>query len=198
MRIFSYVVEHDLGFAPNPFFGVCSLAACKPEIRKRADLGDIVVGTGAARPGLTNNLIYWMRVKEVCTFDEYWADQKYLRKRPQMNGSRMVRYGDNIYHRDATGSFVQEDSFHSLPHGQTSVGNLNRDTRKTDRVLLASEYAYWGGSGPQVPAHLRHFIKKGPGHKCRFSSTDVTDFSSWLFSFDDRGFLGTPAHWQFL
>ncbi|WP_202913488.1 hypothetical protein [Acuticoccus sediminis] len=25
MRLFSYVVEHDQGFAPNPFYGVCTL-----------------------------------------------------------------------------------------------------------------------------------------------------------------------------
>lgn len=32
--LFSYVVETDSGFAPNPFFGVCTLARCKPSIRR--------------------------------------------------------------------------------------------------------------------------------------------------------------------
>ena len=36
MTLFSYVIEHDLGFAPNPFHGVCTLACCKPQIRKIA------------------------------------------------------------------------------------------------------------------------------------------------------------------
>ena len=44
MRVFSYVVMHDSGFAPNPFHGHCTLACCKPKIRSQAKAGDIVVG----------------------------------------------------------------------------------------------------------------------------------------------------------
>ena len=32
--LFSYVVATDSGFAPNPFFGLCTLACCKPAIRR--------------------------------------------------------------------------------------------------------------------------------------------------------------------
>jgi len=28
-RLFSYVVDHDYGFAPNPSGGFCTLAKCK-------------------------------------------------------------------------------------------------------------------------------------------------------------------------
>jgi hypothetical protein len=42
-------VARDYGFAPNPFFGVCTLATCKPKIRKAAAIGDWVVGTGSSR-----------------------------------------------------------------------------------------------------------------------------------------------------
>lgn len=27
--LFSYIVDHDLGFAPNPFGGYCTLVRCK-------------------------------------------------------------------------------------------------------------------------------------------------------------------------
>ena len=46
-RIHSYVVRYDSGFAPNPFYGYCTLATCKPSIRKGADIGDWVVGSGS-------------------------------------------------------------------------------------------------------------------------------------------------------
>ena len=36
MEIFSYVITHDSGFAPNPFGGFLTLATCKPKIRKSA------------------------------------------------------------------------------------------------------------------------------------------------------------------
>ena len=41
-RIHSYVVRYDSGFAPNPFYGYCTLATCKPNIRRSADIGDWV------------------------------------------------------------------------------------------------------------------------------------------------------------
>jgi hypothetical protein len=47
MRLFSYVVARDYGFAPNPFHRHCTLATCKPGIRARAAVGDWVIGTGA-------------------------------------------------------------------------------------------------------------------------------------------------------
>ncbi len=46
-RIYSYVVRYDSGFAPNPFYGYCTLATCKPDIRRGAEVGDWVVGSGS-------------------------------------------------------------------------------------------------------------------------------------------------------
>ena len=37
VRLYSYVFDHDYGFAPNPFHGVCTLATCKPSIREHAE-----------------------------------------------------------------------------------------------------------------------------------------------------------------
>jgi hypothetical protein len=49
MVLHSYVVARDYGFAPNPFFGVCTLATCKPLIRRIAHIGDWIVGTGSKK-----------------------------------------------------------------------------------------------------------------------------------------------------
>ncbi|WP_347927045.1 hypothetical protein [Pseudomonas helvetica] len=38
-RIYSYVITHDHGFAPNPHGGVLTLATCKPVIRRTAEKG---------------------------------------------------------------------------------------------------------------------------------------------------------------
>lgn len=132
MTLFSYVIEHDLGFAPNPFHGVCTLACCKPQIRKIAKVGDYILGTGAVDPKLAGHLCYWMRVDEVIGFDDYWQDRRFRRKKAVMSGSTVLRYGDNIYHRDGGEEFLQEDSFHSLEDGSLSLGDLHRDTGTTD------------------------------------------------------------------
>ena len=65
--LFSYVVRFDSGFAPNPFYGYCTLATCKPRIRKAAGVGDWVVGSGSndslVRRG--GYMVYAMQVSDV-------------------------------------------------------------------------------------------------------------------------------------
>lgn len=198
MTVYSYVVEHDLGFAPNPFHGVCTLACCKPQIRKKAKEGDYILGTGAARAKLQGQLIYWMRVDEVLTFDQYWNDPRFKRKRPLMGGSTYQRYGDNIYHRDGDERFLQEDSFHSREDGSTSPGDLKRDTGTTDRILLAREFAYWGRSAIELPRELRCFVKGRPGHLRKFTAKQLAGLHTWLAQHPERGYIDEPADWQML
>ncbi len=40
-KLYSYVVVHDHGVAPDPSGGLCSLVICKPKIRLRASVGAI-------------------------------------------------------------------------------------------------------------------------------------------------------------
>src|SRR5713101_4425569 len=102
MKLSAYIVRHDSGFSPNPFAGVCTLACCKPTIRRNAAPGDIIVGTGSARSGLSGHLIYAMRVGNVLPFDDYW--ERYPSKRPSAE-TPMKKRGDNIWHRDAFGNW---------------------------------------------------------------------------------------------
>ncbi len=68
------VVEHDYGFAPNPFWGVCTLGFCKPLIRKAVSQGDILIGTGSSADDNIGRLVYWMKVGGIYHFDDYWND----------------------------------------------------------------------------------------------------------------------------
>ena len=61
--MFSYVVARDFGFAPNPFFGVCTLATCKPKIRAAAEVGDWIIGTGSAERKRSGHVVYAMEVE---------------------------------------------------------------------------------------------------------------------------------------
>jgi hypothetical protein len=106
-RIYSYVIGHDFGFAPKPFHGICSLACCKPNIRKTIRLGEMVIGTGSKPNNMNGHLCYWMRVDEIITFDEYRTDLRFRRKQPKLDGSLESRHGDNIYRRDSeSGSWL--------------------------------------------------------------------------------------------
>jgi hypothetical protein len=92
--VFSYVVVSDSGFAPNPFHGVCTLACCKPVIRRHAQVGDLIVGLSTR----CERVVYAMKVSKVVGFDEYWRDAQGLAKRPDRSSSAArERRGDNIY-----------------------------------------------------------------------------------------------------
>lgn len=195
MRLFSYVVEHDQGFAPNPFFGFCTLANCKPLIRQTAVVGDLMVGTGSATAGRCGHLIYWMRIAEIMSFDEYWLDPRFQRKKPVMNGSRMQRFGDNIYHTAPDGTILQVDSFHSEEGGVLSEGNRRIDTGRTHRVLIGTDFAYYGTAAPVIPPALGFMIKQGQGHKCRFTPAQVQAVTAWLDALLESRLAGKPCRW---
>lgn len=199
MRLFSYIVARDFGFAPNPFFGVCTLATCKPNIRRVAALGDWVIGTGGSQNRRSGYLVYAMRINESLTFNEYWCDPRFIGKKPNLRGSRKQAFGDNIYFKDNTGQWHQSDSHHSYPRGVPNPFNITHDTQ-ADRVLISSDYAYWGGVGPKIPEELRNFqgidICARRNHKSRFHDSLVAAFLAWFDSLQDKGFLGSPLNWQ--
>lgn len=150
-RLYIYAITRDYGFAPNPFFGLCTLATCKPRIRKQARVGDWILGVGGA--GLRKHAkkaIFLMRVSEKITFQNYWEDSRFANKKPLRNGSRVRMVGDNIYHKDKDGNWLQEDSHHSNEDGTTNQYNLTRDTGKTSFVLVSDCFIYFGSESKEV------------------------------------------------
>jgi hypothetical protein len=198
VALYSYVLDHDYGFAPNPFFGVCTLATCKPQIRERASVGDYVMGTGCAKRNRRGRLVYMMRVDEITTFDDYWVDPRFRRKRPTLGRGTAHAFGDNIYHRTQEGAWLQENSFHSLPSGQPNPLNREHDTHSR-RVLIGQEFVYLGGSGPMVPPHLRNWtgtdICAGRAYKKNFPNGMTEAAIDWAFSLG-RGRISVPADWS--
>ena len=189
MAIYSYIIPRDYGFAPNPFYGVCSLATCKPRIRKHAGVGDWIIGFGSAADAFKEKMIYAMRVDDKITFDEYWKMDEYQCKKPVMNGSLKQKYGDNIYHREAD-KWKQADSHHSLDSGEVNIHNLRKDT-STDAVLLSTHFWYFGKSAINVPKELQKLIHKGIGHS-KHTVLEI-QLQSWLESLSEGGVIDEPA-----
>lgn len=199
MELFSYVVARDYGFAPNPFFRICTLATCKPIIRRIGSVGDWVIGTGSKQKGRQEYLVYAMCITETMTFNEYWQNERYQRKKPNLRGSMKQAFGDNIYFRDNSGQWQQQDSHHSYPGGVPNWHNIRHDTQ-TDRVLLSKDYAYWGGSGPEIPTRFRNYkgydICAKRNHKCRFPEELAKDFVTWFRSLGITGYWDEPLDWR--
>lgn len=210
-RVLSYVVLYDYGFAPNPFYGWCTLATCKPQIRASASVGDWIVGTGAAANHLQGRLVYAMRVEEILGFQDYWDDPRFQAKRPVRRGSLRQRHGDNIYHRGIDDAWIQENSRHSRYDGSPNPDHIRKDT-SADAVLVSSEFWYFGGSGPRIPKRFRAW--EGPrwtgsrwdaSHtvthnvcsrwKTRLPNDFCWSFVEWIQSLEGPGYLGDPANW---
>ena len=198
-QIYQYVVARDYGFAPNPFFGVCTLATCMPDIRKSALVDDFVVGVGSKSKEHGDYLIYAMRVTETMTFNEYWESNRFQNKKPNLRGSIKQAYGDNIYSRQASGVWSQANSHHSEEDGSPNQKNIDHDT-KVDRVLISDDYAYWGKEEFPIPEVLKNDKRLGNSlnrraHRCKFSGDTVESFEIWFDQLNEKGFLGEPLNW---
>ncbi|UGY16755.1 hypothetical protein HAP48_0004190 [Bradyrhizobium septentrionale] len=180
-RVYFYVVARDFGFAPNPFHGMCTLATCKPTIRRTVRAGDWVVGMGGTKLNAVGRCIYAMQVTDALTFEKYWEGLEFRAKRPVRNGSRKTIVGDNIYHRSPSSKkWQQEDSHHSKPDGSPDPHNIQHDTQ-TNRVLISSHFYYFGRTAPLVPEEILGDLgfRNGIGHRV-FSTQNAQPFLSWL------------------
>ena len=76
LRLFSYKMTDDTGFAPNPFWGELTLATCKAKIRYSKEKGDWIAGFTSdylcGDPVGREKLVYLMKVEDKLPFKEYF------------------------------------------------------------------------------------------------------------------------------
>lgn len=196
MRIYSYVVARDFGFAPNPFHGYCTLATCRPDIRRYAQVGDWVIGTGSASRKDTTKLIYAMKVEEKVNFEDYFVDQRFEQKKPDLTKSSKFNYGDNIYSKNENGDWVALDSHHYREGGSKNEENIAKDTSEPI-VLISQNFVYLGDNSIEIPENLHFLIKKMQGTRSRFTQTELNDIEKWLRNIMEEynGLRGLPNNW---
>jgi hypothetical protein len=175
--LFSYVVRDDAGSAPNPYWGVCTLVNCKPRIRRAAQVGDWVVGTGSARSPIGNikeQVVYAMRVTDKMTLREYdaWAEEYRPEKVPDpRNRDPRRKVGDAIYDFSGDAPLKRPG-----PHNES-----NRKTDLDGKYALLSEYFFYFGNQPvALPERLRGLVKQGTGHRAPENDPYVEPFVDWL------------------
>jgi hypothetical protein len=183
MEIFSYVVTHDTGFAPNPFGGFLTLATCKPRIRARAGKGDILVGAGSASTVGNQRLVYAAEIADVIPIEEYGALPKYAVKQPSTRGQWWRKHGDNIYF-SVDGEWAQRRNAHHLKR------DMPRDLSGKN-VLVCKRFWYFGDAAIEMPPEFNEVIKRGPGHKKIKDESLARRFVEWLRKLP-TGRHGTP------
>jgi len=198
MNCFIYKLDHDYGLAPNPFWGVMSLAVCKGDIRgnKNLEIGDWIVGMGSKKLNLENHLIYVMKVEKIITFDEYYNSLEYQCKKPIVNGSLVQMYGDNIYHKTPNGEYKQDPCAHSNGDLTINIEHLKRDT-KGKNVLLSNTFYYFGDNCPRIPEEFEGMCHTSRNYRYKdVNENDINHFLSWLRGNYVTGIHGDPINWK--
>jgi hypothetical protein len=190
MKLYSYIVTHDTGFSPNPFFGYCTLACCKPVIRRTAKQGDWVIGLTPKSD--RNHIVYFMRVDEVIGLDKYWRDARFEQKKPNYEDIFALRCGDNAYEPGPCGKFQQLRSTHS--NGENENAKTKERDLSTRKVLISDTFAYFGSKRKDLPFELQPLIVQR-GHRCNFPDNVLAAFRSFTSSIP-FGVYAAPRKWK--
>ncbi|MGF1512766.1 MAG: hypothetical protein ACFB5Z_03595 [Elainellaceae cyanobacterium] len=180
-RLFTYTIPVDDGAAPNPFFGMCSLAICKPGIRRVASIDDWIAGLGsknAPSGDLSDRLVYAMRVEEVLTLEDYdqQAQKRWPQRIPDIKSlSLQERLGDCIYdysNKTAEGEPSLRDSVHGPSNVKTDLGG--------EKVLISRDFYYFGSRAVRLPESLRPICHANQGHRSTSNAPYVNEFIAWI------------------
>lgn len=189
--LYSYIIPVDDGAAPNPFYGLCTLAICKPVIRRTAKVGDWIVGLGSKNVhgnDRSGRVVYAMEVTEIMTLKKY--DELSLTRWPKKipdtnNADHKRRLGDCIYKYDNE-NISQRPSVHSKGNEKTDLSGKN--------VLISSNYYYFGEKAVKLPSNLTPIIHQGQGHKRPSNDPYYSSFVDWITNsdFQVNTLLGSP------
>lgn len=163
-RIYRYVVKTDRGTAPRPFGRLCSLAICKPMIRKHAEPGDWVIGLRSGSPRL---VVYAMEITDKLGFAEYW--EGFPERRPGAGRE----FPDNLYRPHGLGFKQEKNDIHTTKHQDTDLSGKF--------VLLSKRFWYFGREAPAICDELSHLIHRGIGYTYSGANPgDIAGLKKWL------------------
>ena len=188
MKVISYVVAYDYGFAPNPFHGFLTLATCKPQIRRSRNtkVGDILLGKKSKQ----NKLIYVGIISEIISIEEYSTNPRFEDKKPKpiKNTNDINQFGDNMY-------YLENGRWNHLKGWHTEEEQWSEDIAGKN-VLICEKFWYFGDKAPDIPLEFLSFICQGRGmkHSKPQDQYAVENFMKWLENkFPNSGMIGNPS-----
>ena len=176
--LYSYCIPIDDGAAPNPYWDTCTLAICKPVIRRVANIGDWIVGLGSKNSpigDIHNKIVYIMKISNKLTFAQYdeFCKTNLTKKIPVItNEDPIYHLGDCIYDFSKYPNVEQRKGVHKEGNQPIDLGGKY--------VLLSDHFYYFGDKPYSLPKKFYAIIKDGQGHKSTFNDPYVLDFIAWL------------------
>lgn len=206
--MFTYNIDYDTGFAPNPFGHRLTLATCKPGIRRTKKVGDWLVGFSCK--GLSDKarkadieiskdaIIYIGLVSEILSLTDYCEDLRFRNKVPPKtsNNNFEACAGDNIYQAlpFKEGHKPKFDRITDIHHCSPTDKKRDLDGRN---VLIFDRFTYLGRKGKPLPSNIA--IKRPQGQTNAGSlNNDPTQIQAtidWIEGQFGTGCVGLPCLW---
>ena len=172
MRIHTYVIATDAGSAPNYDPPLTTLAVCKPRIRRKANVGELVLAFAgkSVNPFEPHTVVWAGVVAEKLTFAEYWNDPRFQAKQPD----RCTR-PDNFYRPTPDGGLMWVEN---PVHGPEATRH------DTDGLFVLAFNPSWrfGANGPRLPTEfgLRMTHGRRGERSTDLSDTEWRSLETWL------------------
>lgn len=199
MKLYKYIVKSDSGFAPNPFYGYCTLACCKPDVRRCADLDDFVIGLTPWNKGLGNKVVYFMKVTEKIEKKDYFKDKRFKNKIPcnediftkEGAGDNIWSYKNGIYvnitmnNRNLKLRHVKEKEY------LADIGKNHENAF----VLISDNFFYFGGNAIESPSEFA-WVKIGKnarGIRKNTGEKKIESLESFFIENYKKGINGYPT-----
>jgi hypothetical protein len=154
-------------------------------------VGDWIVGLSPKASG--NRVVYAMQVEEILRFEDYYRDERFAAKIPDMDSKDVKRKcGDNIYEP------LQDEGFRQVCPCMHSNG-LEQNPKKMQRdlsgknVLISKNFHYFGSQGPELPSDLNK-LKVGRAYRNSFSEEIISRFLQFIAE-HPKGISGQPSRW---
>ena len=199
IRLFSYKMTHDTGFAPNPFHGVLTLANCKPLMRKTKKIDDWIAGfTSKALNGDKvgkERLVYLMKVTDKITYEKYWNDSIYKSKKPDLSSYKTIdKAGDNIYKP------IKKNPKFNIDFEQIKNMNHNEKDKdldlKGENVLISNCFYYFGASPIKLEKSIRPKTPKNSSSQGVLTSeVKAEEFIKFIQNNYEAGIVNLPHKW---
>lgn len=150
MRVHTYVIATDAGSAPNYDRPLVTLAVCKPRIRKKAEIGELVLAFAGKQVNSSEpHSVVWAGViAEKLSFADYWHDRRFAGKKPDKS-----EHPDNFY-RPVNGELIWVQN---NVHGPEASGH------DTSGKFVLGFFPAWrfGAYGPLMPKEFGLRMENG-------------------------------------
>lgn len=187
-KICSYIVKYDVGLAPNPFWGYCTLAVCTPNHQGAKLLkDDWIIGISPKEDG--NRLVYLMQLTEQpMHFNQYYSDKRFQNKKPNKRGNYKEIVGDNFYFLGENKIWKQHST---LLHND--IESFNQDT-EYPYVFISKNFSYLGNKRIPLNKDYEKFIYARQGIKYFYDIELIGQLSEEIKNNYGTGLIGRPLN----